>query len=265
MAARMMAARIKDNIRMASRRARDAAEDAERSAAQRGMWSMGAAQARRLVPARVSRSLSKTRRSLSRRSRRGDTPGQSPSLAPQTDSPPPDTGRAQDAGTVPEPDFVRTGSRESGWGHANQKMKAVNLRRQHTADIISEVKERSKSRQRMAQEDEEEASARALEEASHSRKKEKVSAGRVAAKDRQRNRRRLIGELELRRETLGEVHPDTLLSCHRLSKLLYDQGLLLEAEQHFRETLAGRRVVYLPGHPHLLITLNGAFSPQSAT
>ena len=46
-------------------------------------------------------------------------------------------------------------------------------------------------------------------------------------------------ELATKRETLGDKHPDTLISISRMAGLLMAQGKYAEAEPLCREVLAG--------------------------
>ena len=58
--------------------------------------------------------------------------------------------------------------------------------------------------------------------------------------------------LEVSRETLGNRHPDTLISINNLSTLLHDKGDLAAAEPLYREALAGVRPTLGNRHPHTL-------------
>jgi serine/threonine protein kinase/tetratricopeptide (TPR) repeat protein len=55
--------------------------------------------------------------------------------------------------------------------------------------------------------------------------------------------------LAIRRQVLGDEHPDTLTSIKGIGDLLQEQGRLSEAEEYFREALDGRRRVL--GDEHL--------------
>lgn len=58
--------------------------------------------------------------------------------------------------------------------------------------------------------------------------------------------------LAIRRQTLGDEHPDTLESLHHRGLLLYEQYELVEAEAHLRGALEGRRRALGDDHPHTL-------------
>ncbi len=58
----------------------------------------------------------------------------------------------------------------------------------------------------------------------------------------------LESALAMRREVLGEAHPDAAQSHSELGRTLFDLGLLDEAEAHFRAALAIRRKVLGPIH-----------------
>ena len=58
------------------------------------------------------------------------------------------------------------------------------------------------------------------------------------------------------RETLGNRHPDTLISINNLSTLLHDKGDLAAAEPLFREALEGTRETLGDRHPATLNSMN---------
>ena len=58
------------------------------------------------------------------------------------------------------------------------------------------------------------------------------------------------------RETLGDKHPQTLLSINNMALLLKDQGKLAEAEGLCREALTGSRETLGNKHPETLISIN---------
>ena len=60
--------------------------------------------------------------------------------------------------------------------------------------------------------------------------------------------------LEARRETLGDRHPDTLISINSLGVLLKEKGELAAAEPLFREALVMRRKTLGKRHPDTLIS-----------
>ncbi|TVQ33075.1 MAG: serine/threonine protein kinase [Phycisphaeraceae bacterium] len=62
--------------------------------------------------------------------------------------------------------------------------------------------------------------------------------------------------LAIRREQLGDEHPDTLSSIHDLGALLWSKGKLVEAEPYFREALEGYQRVLGDDHPSTLLNLN---------
>uniref|UniRef100_A0A0G4F4S4 Uncharacterized protein n=1 Tax=Chromera velia CCMP2878 TaxID=1169474 RepID=A0A0G4F4S4_9ALVE len=62
--------------------------------------------------------------------------------------------------------------------------------------------------------------------------------------------------LEVRRQTLGDRHPHTLISINHLGMLLNDQGDLQGAEKLLREALEVRRQTLGDRHPHTLISIN---------
>ena len=62
--------------------------------------------------------------------------------------------------------------------------------------------------------------------------------------------------LEVRRETLGNRHPDTLGTMSNLASLLYAKGDLATAELLHRETLEVERETLTNRHPSLLTTMN---------
>ncbi|KAL1495725.1 hypothetical protein AB1Y20_016592 [Prymnesium parvum] len=62
--------------------------------------------------------------------------------------------------------------------------------------------------------------------------------------------------LEASRETLGNHHPNTLISINNLGSLLQDQGRLDEAGVLFREALEARRETLGNRHPDTLTSLN---------
>ena len=62
--------------------------------------------------------------------------------------------------------------------------------------------------------------------------------------------------LEVRRETLGNRHPDTLGTKSNLASLLYAKGDLAAAELLHRETLEVERETLANRHPSLLTTMN---------
>ena len=63
--------------------------------------------------------------------------------------------------------------------------------------------------------------------------------------------------LQARRETLGDRHPDTLISIWNLSKLLatQDETKKGEAKQLCQEAVTGAREVLGDAHPHTKIFL----------
>lgn len=63
--------------------------------------------------------------------------------------------------------------------------------------------------------------------------------------------------LEIRRDTLGEDHPDTLESIENLAMFLTEQGRLFEAEPLKRQVLEVRRRINGPDHPDTLATMYG--------
>jgi len=62
--------------------------------------------------------------------------------------------------------------------------------------------------------------------------------------------------LRARRETLGDRHPDTLVSINNLGSLLKAQGKLDEAEPLLREALRARRETLGDRHPDTLVSIN---------
>jgi len=62
--------------------------------------------------------------------------------------------------------------------------------------------------------------------------------------------------IEMRRQTLGDRHPDTLTSIHNLGRLLTDQGRLDEAAELLREALEARRQTLGHRHPDTLASIN---------
>jgi len=62
--------------------------------------------------------------------------------------------------------------------------------------------------------------------------------------------------LEIRRQTFGETHPDTLESLAETAVLLETQGRLDEAEPYSRQALEGRRAALGNGHPDTLTSIN---------
>ena len=59
-----------------------------------------------------------------------------------------------------------------------------------------------------------------------------------------------------RRVTLGDEHPDTLVSINNLGMLLYAQGDLAGATPLYREALAGSRAMLGDQHPDTLTSIN---------
>ena len=62
--------------------------------------------------------------------------------------------------------------------------------------------------------------------------------------------------LRIRRETLGDDHPDTLESINNMGGLLQEQGKLSEAEPYYREALRIRRETLGDDHSDTLISIN---------
>ncbi|MDY7109933.1 MAG: tetratricopeptide repeat protein [Planctomycetota bacterium] len=62
--------------------------------------------------------------------------------------------------------------------------------------------------------------------------------------------------LEARRRILGDEHPDTLTSINNMGFLLKSQGRLAEAEPYFREALEARRRILGDDHPDTLGSIN---------
>ncbi|KOO33557.1 tpr repeat-containing protein [Chrysochromulina tobinii] len=62
--------------------------------------------------------------------------------------------------------------------------------------------------------------------------------------------------LEAKRATIGDRHPDTLVSMNNLALLLLDQGKLDEAGVLLRETLEARRATLGDRHPRTLTSIN---------
>jgi serine/threonine protein kinase len=62
--------------------------------------------------------------------------------------------------------------------------------------------------------------------------------------------------LATRRRTLGEEHPDTLVSISNMGVLLRSQGRLAEAEPFYREALEKRRRTLGEEHPQTLASIN---------
>ena len=62
--------------------------------------------------------------------------------------------------------------------------------------------------------------------------------------------------LKIRREVLGDDHPDTLTSIAGMGLLLRAQGKTAEAEPYYREALDGRRRVLGDAHPQTLSSLH---------
>ena len=62
--------------------------------------------------------------------------------------------------------------------------------------------------------------------------------------------------LAIRRERLGDDHPDTLASIHNLGILRHIQGELREAEGYYRTALEGRRRVLGDDHPDTLKSID---------
>ena len=58
-----------------------------------------------------------------------------------------------------------------------------------------------------------------------------------------------------RRETLGDRHPDTLLSINNLGALLLTQGKYDESEPLLREALQARRETLGDRHPNTLSSI----------
>ena len=56
--------------------------------------------------------------------------------------------------------------------------------------------------------------------------------------------------------TLGDEHPDTLVSINNLAALLHTQGKLSEAEPLFREALSARKRTLGGEHPFTLGSIN---------
>ena len=59
----------------------------------------------------------------------------------------------------------------------------------------------------------------------------------------------------MRRETLGNRHPKTLISINNLGTLLYAKGDLAAAEPLLREALEGQRETLGNRHPDTLISI----------
>ena len=62
--------------------------------------------------------------------------------------------------------------------------------------------------------------------------------------------------LEVRRENLGDRHPDTLISMNNLGLLLQDNGHLAAAELLLCEALEGMRETLGNQHPSTLTVIN---------
>ncbi len=69
--------------------------------------------------------------------------------------------------------------------------------------------------------------------------------------------RELLEEsLELRREALGDAHPDVAASLNELARLHHTAGEFDQAESYFHETLAVLRAAHGNEHSHVAATLN---------
>lgn len=64
--------------------------------------------------------------------------------------------------------------------------------------------------------------------------------------------------LAIRREHLGDAHPDTLDSLNRMGRQLVAEGDHEQALAHYREALAGLEVLHGPAHPATLTALSNA-------
>ena len=62
--------------------------------------------------------------------------------------------------------------------------------------------------------------------------------------------------MEVRRETLGNRHPDTLISIHNLGVLLQHKGDLAAAEPLYREAVERRSETLGRGHSDTLASIN---------
>ncbi|MEM7229593.1 MAG: serine/threonine-protein kinase [Planctomycetota bacterium] len=62
--------------------------------------------------------------------------------------------------------------------------------------------------------------------------------------------------LRIRRDALGDDHPETLASMAGMGDLLFAQGRVDDAETYFREALDGRRHVLGDDHPETLESMN---------
>ena len=60
----------------------------------------------------------------------------------------------------------------------------------------------------------------------------------------------------MRRETLGNRHPDTLISINNLGQLLHTKGDFAAAESLCREALEVQRETLGSRHPHTLISIS---------
>ncbi len=65
-----------------------------------------------------------------------------------------------------------------------------------------------------------------------------------------------VRALALRRELLGDDHPDTLFSIDHMGSLLWSQGAMIEAEAYYRKALEARRRVLGDDHPNTLESIN---------
>jgi tetratricopeptide (TPR) repeat protein len=66
----------------------------------------------------------------------------------------------------------------------------------------------------------------------------------------------LCDVLRCYRETLGDTHPNTLISMNNLAFLLNEQGKVSEAESLYRDALRCRRETLGDTHPDTLTSMN---------
>jgi serine/threonine-protein kinase len=67
----------------------------------------------------------------------------------------------------------------------------------------------------------------------------------------------LEGALEIRRQTLGQDHPDVAENLHNLAVALHAKGDFQAAEPWYRDALALRRKLFGQAHRDVAVTLNG--------
>jgi hypothetical protein len=70
--------------------------------------------------------------------------------------------------------------------------------------------------------------------------------------------------LEGSRRTLGDAHPQTLVSINNMAHLLLVRGELAEAEPLYREALEGLRRAHGDAHPHTLAALRHLLALRKA-